>query len=52
MEANPMNIAHCPYGIFVAERGGEVMIGYREYPEGEMQKVEALLAEIVKEALE
>ncbi len=22
MEADPMNIAHCPYGIFVAEREG------------------------------
>ncbi|MGA9409921.1 MAG: DUF302 domain-containing protein [Roseobacter sp.] len=52
MEANPMNIAHCPYGIFVAERDGEVMIGHREYPDGEMQKVEALLTEIVQEALE
>lgn len=52
MEANPMNIAHCPYGIFVAERDGDVMIGYRSYPEGEMQKVETLLSEIVSEALE
>ena len=52
MEADPMNIAHCPYGIFVAERGGAVMVGYREYPEGEMQQVQALLDEIVKEAME
>ena len=52
MEADPMNIAHCPYGIFVAERGGEVMVGYRTYPEGEMQKVQSLLDEIVKEAME
>lgn len=52
MEADPMNIAHCPYGIFVAERGGEVMIGYRQYPKGEMQKVQTLLDEIVKEAME
>lgn len=52
MEINPMNIAHCPYGVFVAERDGEVMIGYREYPEGEMKKVENLLAEIVQEAME
>lgn len=52
MEADPMNIAHCPYGIFVAERGGEVMIGYRTYPEGEMQKVQALLEEIAQEAIE
>lgn len=52
MEADPMNIAHCPYGIFVAERGGEVMVGYRQYPDGEMQKVQSLLSEIVKEAME
>lgn len=52
MEADPMNIAHCPYGIFVAERSGTVMIGYRQYPDGEMQLVQALLAEIVRDALE
>ncbi|MEO9824890.1 MAG: DUF302 domain-containing protein [Paracoccaceae bacterium] len=51
MEADPMNIAHCPYGIFVAERDGAVMVGYRSYPAGVMQKVEALLAEIVQEAV-
>lgn len=51
MEADPMNIAHCPYGIFVADQGGEVVVGYRGYPEGEMQKVQALLAEIVEEAV-
>ena len=51
MEADPMNIAFCPYGIFVAERDGEVMIGYRNYPEGEMQKVQALLDDIVQDAV-
>jgi uncharacterized protein (DUF302 family) len=51
MEADPMNIAHCPYGIFVAEREGKVMVGYRTYPEGAMQDVQALLDEIVKEAV-
>ena len=51
METDPMNIAHCPYGIFVAERGDEVMIGYRDYPEGEMQQVQALLDGIVRDAL-
>ena len=51
MEADPMNIAHCPYGIFVAEREGEVMIGYRNYPEGPMQEVQALLDSIVQDAL-
>lgn len=50
MEADPMNIAHCPYGIFVTERDGEVLIGHRRYPEGEMQKVETLLTEIIQDA--
>ena len=50
MEADPMNIAHCPYGVFVAERDGQVVVGYRSMPEGEMQKVEALLDEIAREA--
>lgn len=51
MEADPMNIAHCPYGIFVADRGGEVLVGYRNYPSGPMQEVQTLLDEIVNEAL-
>ena len=51
MEADPMNIAHCPYGIFVAEREGRVMIGYRNYPEGVMQMVQTLLDDIVQEAI-
>ncbi|MCP5038969.1 MAG: DUF302 domain-containing protein [Rhodobacteraceae bacterium] len=50
MEADPMNIAQCPYGIFVAERNGEVMIGFRDYPDGIMQEVQALLASIAEEA--
>ncbi|MFL4469266.1 DUF302 domain-containing protein [Tateyamaria armeniaca] len=52
MEADPMNIAHCPYGVFVAENADGVMVGYREYPEGEMQQVQALLAGIVADAVE
>ena len=52
MEADPMNIVHCPYNIFVADRGGGVIIGYRDYPDGSMQKVEDFLAEIVAEATE
>lgn len=51
MEINPMNIAHCPYGIFVAERQGRVMVGYRNYPKGPMQEVQALLDEIAREAV-
>ncbi len=50
MEADPMNIAHCPYGIFVTDRDGQVMVGYRTYPEGPMQEVQALLADIVADA--
>jgi uncharacterized protein (DUF302 family) len=52
MEADPLNLAHCPYGIFVMDRDGEVMIGYRPYPQGPMQEVETLLHEIVTEAVE
>ena len=52
MEADPMNIAHCPYGIFVADQAGAVIIGYRTYPPGDMQQVQALLDEIVQEAME
>ncbi len=51
MEADPMNIAHCPYGIFVADDGNTVLVGYRTYPEGAMQQVQSLLAEIVEEAV-
>ncbi|MBE0412726.1 DUF302 domain-containing protein [Yoonia sp.] len=51
METDYMNIAHCPYGIFVAEREGEVMVGYRNYPAGEMQKVQALLDDIAHDAI-
>ena len=51
MEADPMNIAYCPYGIFVASRDGTVTIGYREYPDGPMDAVEALLESIVSEAM-
>jgi uncharacterized protein (DUF302 family) len=51
MEADPMNIVHCPYGVFVAEREGEVIVGHRAYPQGPMQEVETLLDEIVLEAV-
>ena len=51
MEADPTNIAFCPYGIFVAEQDGAVAVGYRTYPEGEMQKVQTLLDEIVRDAI-
>lgn len=53
MEADPANIAHCPYGIFVTEAGdgsGRVQIGYRKMPQGPMLEVEALLEKISTEA--
>lgn len=51
MEADPMNVAHCPYGIFVTDREGKVEIGYRNQPEGVMQEVQALLDGIVQDAV-
>jgi len=51
MEVDPMNIAHCPYGIFVADQDGKVVVGYRNYPEGEMQEVQSFLDAIVQEAI-
>lgn len=50
MEADPMNIAHCPYGVFVTDREGQVAVGYRQMPEGPMQEVQSLLDEIAREA--
>ena len=50
MEADPMNIGHCPYGVFVADRDGDVIVGHRSYPSGPMQEVQALLSEIAEDA--
>ena len=49
-----MNITFCPYDIFVAQRPGEdnVTIGFRSFPEGEMQIIQSLLDEIAREAIE
>lgn len=54
MEADPMNIAFCPYDIFIADPVGEndaVIIGYRAFPDGEMQKVQALLDGLARAAI-
>ena len=54
MEADPMNLQFCPYGIFVMQMPGEegkTTIGYRTMPEGAMKEVEMMLDEIVKEAI-
>lgn len=52
MEADPANIVHCPYTVFVTERDGAVSVGYRTLPEGPMQEVQALLDDIAREATE
>ncbi len=54
MEADPMNLQHCPYAIFVAERPdapGEIMVGRRAYPAGAMDAVAGLLDGIIADAL-
>ncbi len=53
MEADIMNIVHCPYRIFVMQQGGsdQVIVGFKAMPEGGMQEVQALLDGIVKDAL-
>lgn len=53
MEADPMNIAFCPYGIFVAQVAGETgqtIVGYRSFPEGPMQEAAALLDSLARKA--
>ena len=51
MEADPANIVHCPFSIYIADLEGRVTIGHRNYPDGPMDKVEALLKGIVEDAL-
>ncbi|WP_407936314.1 DUF302 domain-containing protein [Litorivita pollutaquae] len=54
MEADPMNIRFCPYDIFVAQMPDDpdhVTIGYRAFPEGPMQEVQALVDTIVRSAI-
>lgn len=52
MEADPMNIRFCPYDIFVMQQPGQdVVIGYRSFPQGEMQQVQSLLDRITKSAI-
>jgi uncharacterized protein (DUF302 family) len=55
MEADPLNIGFCPYGIFVAEPAdgsGKILVGYRNLPEGIMQEVQSLLDEIAREVVD
>ncbi|MGC9419772.1 MAG: DUF302 domain-containing protein [Rhodovulum sp.] len=54
MEADPMNVQFCPYDIFVLQfpdSPDQTTIGYRQYPEGPMKEVEALLDTIAREAV-
>ncbi len=51
LEINPDNIAYCPYTIFVTDREGKVTVGYRNFPEGEMQQIQELLDGIVRRAV-
>lgn len=53
MEADPMNILYCPYDIFVMQEtdSEEVTVGFRTYPDGAMQEVQAMLDGIAKSAL-
>lgn len=52
MEADPDNIAHCPYGVFVREMagGGRVEVGFRSMTDPSLAPVQALLDGIAREA--
>lgn len=53
MEADPDNIAHCPYSVFVyelADNLGTIHVGYRHMPDGVMQEVQELLDAVAREA--
>lgn len=54
MEADPMNVQFCPYDIFVLQypdTPDQTTIGYRQFPEGPMKEVEALIDSIAREAV-
>ena len=51
MEADPLNLVHCPYSIFVMEDDSGVRIGHRTYPDGPMKLVQELLVSIVDDAV-
>jgi hypothetical protein len=53
MAADILNIAHCPYGVFVyatPDAPGVTHVGYRKMPAGPMQEVEAVLDQIARQA--
>lgn len=50
MEADPANIQHCPYSIFVyetADEPGKIVVGHRTYPGETMQPVNEMLTKLV-----
>lgn len=54
MEIDPLNLQFCPYGIFVMQtpdHPDQTTVGYRVMPEGPMKEVQALLEEIVSDAI-
>ncbi|MBV2359160.1 DUF302 domain-containing protein [Thalassococcus sp. CAU 1522] len=54
MEADPMNIIYCPYDIFVFVRPDTpdvTTIGFRTFPAGPMEEIQALLDRIAKSAI-
>lgn len=54
LESDPMNLAFCPYSIFVMvrdDRPDVTTVGYRTLPAGPLQEVQALLDIIVRNAV-
>ncbi|MCL3881883.1 DUF302 domain-containing protein [Marivita sp. GX14005] len=54
MEDDLMNIAYCPYDIFVmvrADNPDTTTIGFRGFPDGSMKKVEELLDRLSRAAI-
>lgn len=50
MEADPTNIQHCPYSIFVyetADEPGKIIVGHRTYPGETMKPVNEMLTRLV-----
>ncbi|MCA0939777.1 DUF302 domain-containing protein [Yangia mangrovi] len=52
MEADPENVAFCPYAIFVESRDGQTTLGYRSFARESMAPVNDLLARIAAAATE
>lgn len=55
MEADPANIQHCPYTIFVyemADAPGQIVVGHRTYPGETMEPVNEMLTKLVDSGAE